>query len=80
MGNVAAHDGRWAAAEKLYRRAVRDMPADPDAWNNLAVALLRRGNRLAEAEGLAARAVALSGGRDSLYRATLMEVRAARLK
>jgi len=80
LGNIAARRERWAEAEKLYRRALPSLRADPDAWNNLAVALLHRRLRLAEAETLAAHAVALAGGDDSLYRATLSEVRAARLK
>jgi len=80
LGNVAAHDGHWRRAEQRYRRALAGMPGDPDPWNNLAVALVRRGTHLAEAESLARHAVALAPGRDSLYRATLAEVQAARLK
>ncbi|HET9326156.1 MAG TPA: tetratricopeptide repeat protein [Candidatus Eisenbacteria bacterium] len=77
LGNLAAASGEWADAEKCYRRALRDRPDDADAMNNLATALLKRGKRLDEAEQLAARAVA-TGGRDSLYRATLAEVQSAR--
>ena len=79
LGNVAAHHERWTEAERHYRRALAGLPEEPDAWNNLAMALMHRG-RLAEAESAAVRAVALSAGSDSLYRATLGEVRAARLK
>jgi len=78
LGNVEAAAGRWARAEREYRRALLDLPGDPDPPNNLAVALLRRSRALDEAETLAKRAVALAAGRDSLYRATLAEVRAAR--
>ena len=78
LGNVEAAAGRWARAEHAYRRAMADLPGDPDPPNNLAVALLRRRRALVEAESLAVRAVALAAGRDSLYRATLAEVRAAR--
>ena len=80
LGNVEAAAGRWARAEREYRRALLDLPEDPDPPNNLAVALLRRGRALGEAETLATRAVALARGRDSLYRATLAEVRAARAR
>ena len=80
LGNVEAAAGRWARAEREYRRAMVDLPADPDPPNNLAVALLRRGRALDEAETLALKAVDLAAGRDSLYRATLAEVRAARSK
>ncbi len=78
LGNLEAAGGRWAEAEGCYRRALRDGPGDADALNNLAVALLRRGRNLTEAESLATRAVRLDGERDSIYRATLAEVRAAR--
>ena len=78
LGNLEAAGGRWAEAERCFRRALRDGPGDADALNTLAVALLRGGRDLAEAESLAARAVRLDGERDSIYRATLAEVRAAR--
>ena len=77
LGNLEAEAGRWKNSEAHYRRALAIAPSDADALNNLAVALTRRGRRLDEAEALAVRAVAI-GGRDSLYRATLAEVRAAR--
>lgn len=77
LGNLAAASGRWDEAERRYRAALKMNPDDADAMNNLATALLQRGKRLDEAEALAARAVA-TGGRDSLYRATLAEVRSAR--
>jgi len=80
LGNVAAQRGHWHDAEREYRRALPALEQDPDPWNNLAVALLRQGRALAEAESLATRAVGLAPGRDSLYRATLAEVRAARAK
>jgi Flp pilus assembly protein TadD len=78
LGNAEAAAGRWSKAEREYRRAMRDLPGDPDPPNNLAVALMRRGRGLAEAESLAVCAVSLAAPRDSLYRATLAEVRAAR--
>ncbi len=79
LGNVAAGRGRWGEAEKSYRRALRDEEL-PDALNNLAVALVRQSKGLDEAERLALRAVTLGGERDSIYRATLEEVRAARTR
>ena len=77
LGNIEAAAGRWKSAEKSYRRALRDAPADGDAMNNLAVALLRQRRNLDEARTLAERAVALGGERDSVYRATLAEIQAA---
>jgi tetratricopeptide (TPR) repeat protein len=78
LGNVEAAAGRWGAAARCFERAMRDLPGDPDPPNNLAIAWLRLGRDPARAESLAVRAVAWSGGRDSLYRATLDEVRRAR--
>lgn len=78
LGNVEAADGRWASAARCFDRAMRDLPLDPDPPNNLAITLLRLGRDPARAESLAVRAVRLGAGRDSLYRATLEEVRAAR--
>jgi Flp pilus assembly protein TadD len=76
LGNVEAARGRWSQAESAYRRALRDSATDADAMNNLAVALLRRG-RTVQAESLAMSAVRVGGERESLYRATLADVRAA---
>jgi tetratricopeptide (TPR) repeat protein len=78
LGNLSAARGRWPEAERTYRRALADSPADADALNNLAIALLRQRRRLEEAEALALRAVTAAGAADSIPRATLGEVRAAR--
>jgi Flp pilus assembly protein TadD len=78
LGNVEAARGRWDAAEKHYRRALQDSTTDWDAMNNLAVALLKQDRQLDEALSLAERAAAAGGERDSVYRATLAEVKSAR--
>lgn len=78
LGNLAAARGHWEAAERCYRRALLDQPGHIDARNNLAFVLLKRGGSLDEAEWLARSAVALAGERDSIPRATLVEVLAAR--
>jgi Flp pilus assembly protein TadD len=77
LGNVEAARGRWSKAEHCYRAALVDSATDADAMNNLAIALLRQGRNAAEARSLAERAVAIGGARDSIYRATLEEARAA---
>lgn len=74
LGNVEAAQGRWHAAERSYRRALRVSPSDADAMNNLAVALIQLKGDRGEARSLAERAVAVGGERDSVYRATLDEV------
>ncbi|HEY3216406.1 MAG TPA: tetratricopeptide repeat protein [Candidatus Eisenbacteria bacterium] len=76
-GNLLAARQRWRPAERCYRRALLLAPADADARNNLAVALLRLGRDLDQAEWLARSAVALAGARDSIPRATLAEVRSS---
>jgi hypothetical protein len=63
LGNAEAGRGEAALAEAAYRRALELDPAHADALNNLAWLLLEQGDRLAEAEELARRAVA-SGGPD----------------
>lgn len=79
LGNLDARAERWKQAAKQYRHALRFASADPDALNNLAVALTRtRPARRDEAERLARRAVAIGGARDSVYRATLGDVLAGR--
>ena len=78
LGNVEAARGRWRSAEKCYRRALADSSTNLDAMNNLAIALLRQDRRLDEARTLAERAVAAGSGRDSIYRATLAEVKSGR--
>lgn len=61
LGNAEAGRGEAALAEAAYRRALELDPANADALNNLAWLLLEQGDRLAEAEELARRAVAAGG-------------------
>ena len=58
LGNAEASRGEAALAEAAYRRALELDPAHADALNNLAWLLLEQGDRLAESEELARRAVA----------------------
>lgn len=78
LGNVEAARGDWKSAESQYRRALVDSATNTDAMNNLAFALVRQRRNLDEARSLAERAVAGGGERDSIYRATLEEARAAK--
>lgn len=77
LGNIEAANGRWGRAEHHYRLALRDSSTNYDAMNNLAYALLQQGRHLGEARALAERAVASGTERDSVYRATLEEVKSA---
>ncbi|MBK7368930.1 MAG: tetratricopeptide repeat protein [Candidatus Eisenbacteria bacterium] len=78
LGNAEAAQGKWRSAAKSYERAHHDAPEDPDAMNNLAVALLRTPSGRHRAHALALRAVSIGGERDSVYRSTLDEVDHAR--
>ncbi len=59
LGNAESRAGNRREAEEAYRHALSLDPAAADALNNLAWLLLEEGVRLAEAEDLARRAVAL---------------------
>jgi tetratricopeptide (TPR) repeat protein len=61
LGNAEMAAGRTAQAEAAYREALARDPAGADALNNLAWLLFEDGERLAEAEELARRAVARGG-------------------
>ena len=74
LGNIEAAGAHWRDAERAYRNALRDSSTDADAMNNLAVALWHQRRNLDEARTLAKQAVASGGERDSVYRATLLEV------
>jgi tetratricopeptide (TPR) repeat protein len=73
LGNTrfAQHD--YAGARAAFHRAADIRPLAPDAWNNLAYALARLGNRKA-AIAAAEKAVSL-GGDNPNYRDTLNEIR-----
>jgi hypothetical protein len=61
LGNAEARRGRTIEAELAYRQALELEPENTDALNNLAWLLYEQGERLAEAEELARRAVGLAG-------------------
>jgi len=77
LGNALFGLGRLDPAEAEYREAVRLLPDNAEALNNLAWLLVQRGRSLAEAEDLAARAVRLEPGR-AAFRDTLAAARAAK--
>lgn len=59
LGTVVGQTGRWFEAIELLQSSLRIQPADPKAWNNLAVALLDAGDST-KALGAAERALALA--------------------
>ena len=74
LGNVryAREDDRGAVA--AYRRALEVRPDAPAAWNNLAYALKRSGQR-EEAIAAAEKAVVLGGEKAARYGETLREIK-----
>lgn len=77
LGNALFGLGRLAEAEDAYRQAIRLLPDNAEAYNNLAWLLYTRREGLDEAERLALRATELAPERPE-FRDTLAQVRAAR--
>jgi hypothetical protein len=73
LGNTRYALKDFVAAERAFRKASEADPKAPQAWNNLAYALVGQ-NRRTEAIAAAERAVALGGDAADPYRATLEEL------
>jgi tetratricopeptide (TPR) repeat protein len=78
LGNVEAARGRRPEAETAFRAALRIVPGDRDALNNLAWLLREDSSRLDEAEALAARAAGEPGPDQGEALDTLGRVQLAR--
>lgn len=70
LGSVNLALGRLNQAEDLLRRAIKDDPESPDAWNNLGVVLIER-DKTAEAAQVFQRAFALDNGESVAIRDNL---------
>ena len=70
LGSANLALGRLNQAEDLLRRAVKDDPDSPEAWNNLGVVLMERG-KTAEAAQVFRRAFALDNGESDAIRDNL---------
>ena len=70
MGTANLGLGRLGQSEKLLRRAVEIEPDWPEAWNNLGVLLMERG-QLAEAQQVFRKAYALDDGQNDSIRDNL---------
>lgn len=73
LGNTRYALKDLAAAESAFHEAIKARPEAPQAWNNLAYALMDQGRR-GEAIEAAKRAVVLAGTQAEPYRATLLEL------
>ena len=76
VGNTAAAEADYSAARVAFAYATVLRPGSADAWNNLALMLLRDGQRDAAVDA-ARRAVELGGPRLERYRETLARVQRA---
>lgn len=70
MGSADLGLGRLGQAERMLRKAVEDAPDWPEAWNNLGVVLMERGNVI-EARAVFHRAYALDNGESDAIRDNL---------
>ncbi len=70
LGSANLALGRLNQAEDLLRRATKDDPDSPDAWNNLGVVLIEKGET-AEAAQVFRRAFALDNGESVAIRDNL---------
>jgi tetratricopeptide (TPR) repeat protein len=75
LGNTRYALKDFVQSETAFRKASALQPKSPQAWNNLAYALLGQGRR-AEAIDAAKRAIELAGDKAEPYRATLTEIEA----
>jgi len=75
LGNTRYALKDFVQSETAFRKASGLQPKSPQAWNNLAYALMGQGRR-AEAIDAAKRAIELAGDKAEPYRATLTEIEA----
>ena len=78
LGNAYFQKKEWKKAEDYYRLAIEKDPENADAHNNLAWLYYTRREKLAEAEGLARKALELNPGKGDIYRDTLEKIREIR--
>lgn len=75
MGNVAYQEKKYQEAETHYLEAIRKMPEDPRAYNNLAWVYYRQNRNPEKAEKLARTALKLASPDDlSDYQDTLEKI------
>ncbi|MFY0621565.1 MAG: tetratricopeptide repeat protein [Pelagimonas sp.] len=70
LGSANLALGRLNQSEKILRRAIKDAPDWPEAWNNLGVVLMER-DKTAEAAEMFRRAFALDNGESDAIRDNL---------
>ncbi|MGQ9570463.1 MAG: tetratricopeptide repeat protein [Thermodesulfovibrionales bacterium] len=78
IGNVYFQKSEYEEAEAYYRKAIKEDPANADAYNNLAWLYFTRKENLDEAEKLALRAMELNPVKKEIYLDTLEKIRVFR--
>ena len=75
LGNAHFQNGELDEAEKYYRKSIKKLPNNADAYNNLAWLYYTKGENLEEAEALALKAIELNSPKIDVYRDTLEKIR-----
>jgi tetratricopeptide (TPR) repeat protein len=75
LGNVCFQKNELDEAEKYYRKAMKKIPENGDAYNNLAWLYYTKKKNLDEAEELVLKAITLNPARRDLYQDTLDKIR-----
>jgi tetratricopeptide (TPR) repeat protein len=75
MGNIALQKNDYGDAETYYKKAIKKVPDNADARNNLAWLYYLKKDNLDEAEKLALEAIALNPEKKEVYQDTLDKIR-----
>ncbi len=75
MGNVYFQKRVYDEAEVNYKKAIKKIPENADAYNNLAWLYFTKKEKLDEAEKLALKAIELNPAKKEIYGDTLEKIR-----
>lgn len=75
MGNVFLQKDEFGEAEFNYKKAIKQDPRNPDAYNNLAWLYYVKKENLDEAESLAIKAMEVNPSKKEIYQDTLDRIR-----
>lgn len=78
LGNSHLQKKEWKQAEEYYQIAIKKEPDNADAFNNLAWLYYTIGEKLADAQRLAQRAIELNPAKAAIYQDTLEKVQEMR--
>lgn len=78
LGNAYFQKKEFPKAETNYKKAIRRIPQNADAHNNLAWLYYTQRNHLDEGERLALKAIELNPAKEDIYRDTLEKIRELR--